>query len=367
MKPLWQVLGTLALLGAAMGGAYLTGVNVNAQRTLVTSDEINTVEVTQKALQGVARIDVRLNRDAVQPGEEPVTTGTGFFYKNDRLVTNYHVVQSAESISVTLYNGRRVKATVEGIDPGIDIAILRVTGVKAPKVLSFGRSANLLPGQKVITIGTPLEFQNFVGTGVFSVWASGRNVKRTDGLGQELGQYMLTNANIQEGNSGGPIFDSHGAVIGVADANASASSFVPGIIGIAIPGDIVKQSLDDLENEGLPQRGTLGVTLTDLDSLDPALRSLAGLSSSEGALVDEVPAGTVGAQLGLRGSLRNSKDQLQILGDVILSVDGQVVRDNYDVIRLVAAKRPGQQVTLKLWRDKKPVTVSAILPQRKLQ
>ncbi|WP_034386249.1 S1C family serine protease [Deinococcus sp. YIM 77859] len=367
MKPVLRAAGVALLLMGAVTGAYITG-RVTAQRALVTPEEINTVEVVQKTLPAVVRVDARLRKEALQPGDDPVDTGTGFFYKKNLIVTNYHVIQYQESVSVTLYNGRRVTARVEGIDPGIDIAILRVTGVTAPRTLSFGRSAALVPGQKLITIGSPLRIQNYVGTGVFSVAASARDIPRNDGLGQEIGQYLVTTANIQQGNSGGPLLDSRGAVVGVADANAAPNSFVPGVIGIAVPGDLVRQSLDDLEKIGVPQRGTLGVSLVDLDTLDPALRQLAGLSSSEGALVDEVPAGTAGARAGLRGSLRNSRGQLLApLGDVIVAVDGQRVRNSFDVVRLVAAKRPGQTVTLRVWRNKKPVDVKVTLQKRTLQ
>lgn len=359
-------LGALLLVGAVTG-AYLTG-RVTAQRRLVTPDEINTVEVSQRALPAVVRVDTRLRKDVLHPEDDPVETGSGFFYKKNLIVTNYHVIQDQESVSVTLYNGRRVAARVEGIDPGIDIAILRVTAVTAPRTLAFGRSAGLIPGQKLITIGTPLRIQNFVGVGNFSVAASARDLPRPDQLGQEIGQYLVSTNNIQGGNSGGPMLDSRGAVVGVADSNAAPNGFVPGVIGIAIPSDLVRQSLDDLEKFGVPQRGTLGVTLEDLDSLDPALRQLAGLTSSEGALVDEVPAGTAGARAGLRGSLRNSRGQLLApLGDVIVEVDGVRVRESFDVTRLVAAKRPGQTVTLRLWRNRRPVTVKVTVPKRTLQ
>ncbi|MFC6661132.1 PDZ domain-containing protein [Deinococcus multiflagellatus] len=106
----------------------------------------------------------------------------------------------------------------------------------------------------------------------------------------------------------------------------------------------------------------------DLDNLDPALRQLAGLSSSEGALVDQVAAGSAAARAGLRGSLRNNRDQLLApLGDVIVAVDGQRVRDSFDVIRFVAAKRPGQTVTLTVWRNKKQVPVKVTLLKRTLR
>ncbi|GAA5438865.1 hypothetical protein Dcae01_00358 [Deinococcus caeni] len=362
-----QVLGVALLLGGAVTGAYVTG-RVSAERALVTPDEINTVEVAQKALRAVVRIDNRLQREQLQTGDDPIETGTGFFYKKDLIVTNYHVVQYQESLSVTLYNGRRVTARLEGVDPGIDIALLRVTGVTAPATLSFGSSARLLPGQKLITLGTPFRIQNFVASGVFSVAASARDVPRNDQLGAEISQYLTTTASVQQGNSGGPVLDSRGAVVGVADLNAAPNALVPGTVGIAIPGDLVKQSLDDLEKIGVPQRGTLGITMVDLENLDPALRQLAGLSSSEGALVDQVPAGTAAARAGLRGSLRNSKDQLLApLGDIIVGVDGQRVQDSFDVIRLVATKRPGQTVTLKVWRNRQEVNVKVTLLKRTLQ
>jgi S1-C subfamily serine protease len=364
--PLRRALGAALLVTAAVGGAYVTG-RVTAASPLVTNDEVNTVEVTRTAMQAVVRVDARLRKEVLQQGDDPVETGTGFFYKKNLIVTNYHVVRDQESLSVTLYDGRRVNAKLEGVDPGIDIAILRVTGVSAPRTLTFGQSARLIPGQKLITIGTPLKFQNFIASGVYSAATSGRDVPRDDGLGQEISSYFLTTASIQQGNSGGPLLDSRGLVVGVADANAAPNGFVPGVIGIAIPGDLVKQSLDDLEKIGVPQRGSLGATLVDLDSLDPALRSLAGLTSSSGALVDEVPAGSAAARAGLRGSLRNSRGQFQALGDVIVAVDGQGVRNSFDVIRLVAAKRPGQTVTLKLWRNKKAVTVKVTLLKRTLQ
>ena len=358
------LVGSLFLAG--LGGAYLTG-HVTAQRALVTTDEINTVEVSQKAPPALVRVDVRIKKDQLQPGEDPNDVGSGFFYKSNLIVTNYHVVQFQESLSIVMYDGKRVNATVEGVDPGIDIAILKVAGVTAPRTLVFGDSSRLIPGQKMIVLGTPLKYNNFVSTGVFS--ATTRDLgQRADGLGQEIGQYGLTTASIQGGSSGGPVLDSRGSVVGVADANASSNTLVPGVIGAFVPSELVAQSLSDLEKIGVPQRGTLGVTLVDLDNLDPALRQLAGLTSNQGALVDEVPAGTAGARSGLRGSLRNNKGQLlSPLGDVVVAVDGKRITNSYDLIRAVALKRPGQAVALKVWRNRKEVTVSVTLLKRALQ
>ena len=359
-----RLLAFVALTLAGATGAYLTG-RVTAQRALITNDEINTVQVTQAALPAVVRVDVRVRKDQLQLGDDPNEVGAGFFYKSNLIVTAYHVVQSQESVTVTLFNGKRVNASVEGVDPGIDIAILKVSGVSAPKTLSFGDSSRLIPGQKFITLGTPLKYNNFIATGVFS--ATTRTLALPDGLGNEVGQYLLTTATIQGGSSGGPVLDSRGSVIGVADANAGANNLVPGVIGAVIPSDLTRQSLGDLETVGVPQRGTLGATLVDLDNLDPALRQLAGLSSNQGALVDEVPAGSAAARAGLRGSLKNNKGQLlSPLGDVIVAIDGTRVASSYDVIRAVAAKRPGQVAALKVWRNRKEVTVNVTLQKRTL-
>ncbi|SEJ44577.1 serine protease, S1-C subfamily, contains C-terminal PDZ domain [Deinococcus reticulitermitis] len=363
MKPL-RVLALGALLLGAAGGAYLVG-RVSAQQALVTPDEINTVEVVQGALPAVVRIDVRLRREALQPGDEPVEVGSGFFYKRDLIVTNYHVIRDQEAITVTLANGKQANARVEATDPGIDIALLRVQGVTAPGTLAFGQSARLVPGQKLVAIGTPLRFQNFVSAGVFSVLASARDVPRSDGLAQEVGQYVATTASIQQGGSGSPVLDSRGAVVAVAVANAAPNLAVPGVIGLAIPGDLVAQSVDDLEKVGAPQRGTLGATLVDLADLEPALLQFAGLTSTQGALVDEVAAGSAASRADLRGSLRNAKGQLLApLGDVIVGVDGQAVQNSFDVTRLIAAKRPGQTVELTVWRERQRVRVPVTLLAR---
>lgn len=364
MKRIHGILIGLLLVGS-LGTAYLAG-QVDAQNKLVTADEINTVEIVRKSLPAVARIDVQLKKEVLNPGDMALEVGTGFFVRKDLLVTNYHVVRDQESINVILHNGKSVKAKIEAIDPGIDIALLKIRGVSAPKTLKFGDGKALTQGQKAILLGTPLRFQNYVTTGVFSAYTSPRNVPRDDGLGEEIGQYVLTSAAIQGGNSGGPLLDSRGGVIAVANANASntPNMTVPGIIGIAIPGDLVKQSVDDLIRHGVSQRGTLGITMKDLDALDPALLKLAGLTSSDGAVVYDVPAGTAGAKAALRGSVRNSRGLLLVFGDVITAVNNKRVRNSFDVIRTVAAQRPGSTITLQVWRKKKKVNVKVKLQRR---
>ncbi|GHG02408.1 hypothetical protein GCM10017783_13390 [Deinococcus piscis] len=359
-------LAALLVAGAA-GGAYVTG-QVSAQRALVVPDEINTTEVVRGARSAVVQVNNALAPEALMPGDDPVEVGTGFFYKKDLIVTAYHVVQDSENLTVTLQNGRTVPAKVEGVDPGIDVAVLRVTAVTAPATLEFGSSAALVQGQKLITIGSPFKIQNFVGTGVFSVMAPATQIPRSDNLASEVGEYIISTNSIQGGNSGGPILDSRGAVVGIANANAAANSMAAGLIGISIPGDLVKQTLSDLERTGAPQRGNLGVTLVGLEDLDPALRQLAGLVSNQGVLVDEIQAGSPAGRAGLRGSLRNSRGQLLApLGDIIVAVDGRPVSQPFDVTSLVAARRPGDVVRLTVWRDGRRQELSVTLQQRSLE
>ena len=143
-RSLRPVLAGLLIAGAA-AGAYVTG-QVSAQRALVVPDEINTVEVVRAARTAVVQVNNTLAPEALMPGDDPVEVGTGFFYKKDLIVTAYHVVQDSENLTVTLQNGRTVPAKVEGVDPGIDVAVLRVTAVGAPSTLEFGSSAALAGG-----------------------------------------------------------------------------------------------------------------------------------------------------------------------------------------------------------------------------
>lgn len=359
--PLQQLLLALAIVGLAAGGFVLG--QVSGARSLVTPDEVNTVEVASDALRAVVRVNVRLPREVLQPGDSPEDVGSGFFYRPNLIVTNYHVVQLQEAITVTLFDGRELPARLEGTDPGVDIAILRVAQA-SPHVLAFAPSAALLPGQKVMTVGSPLGLQNFLSTGVYSTTARASQLPRQDQLGEEISDYLITTASIQRGASGGPLLNSRGQVVGVANANASPSQLVPGIIGVAIPGDIVRQSVSDLERAGTPLRGSLGITMLDLAALDPAFRDSLGLTSSEGALVVDVPAGSNGARAGLQASLTNLQGQFQLIGDVIVAVDGERVRNQYDVVRLVAAKRAGERLRLRVWRGGREVNLEVVLGQR---
>ncbi len=355
----------LLLLSAAVLlalGAYSYG-RLQAAGQLVTDDEINTVNVVAKVRKGLVEVIARIPPDTRTENGPPDEIGSGFFYKPTSVLTNYHVVQFAERITLRLSSGKMVPAKLTAVDIGLDLALLSVSGISAPGTLPFGSSANLIQGQKTLVMGSPLGTPNFVSSGLLAT--RGRTDPPADDVGLEIPEMLHTTATVLPGNSGGPMMDSKGQVVGVIDASLGGNDFTQsGFAGLAIPIDVVKEAVSDLEKVGVPQRGNLGITLTSLGDIAPIIRKQAGLSSTLGAIVEEVPAGSVGARAGLRGAVRDGSGELAELGDVIVGVDGQAVQDRFEIVRLVAAKRPGQGLTLQVWRNKRKVTLRTEIVKR---
>ncbi|HEX2863936.1 MAG TPA: trypsin-like peptidase domain-containing protein [Deinococcales bacterium] len=341
----------LVVLAASAAGYYAGFLQADAATKLVTPDEVNNVEVYSKAKPAVVTVDVTFPDQALQPGESNRLLSTGFFVSANEVVTNYHAIAGAQEFHVLLAS-----------DPGLDVALLEVKGARAPAVLRFGSSDALLPGQRLIVIGSPAGNPNTISVGVFGSF--NRIEPPVDNIGTEIPRMILTDANIQPGNSGGPVLDSKGEVIGVVDANLQNAVGSGGVIGLAIPGSMVAQSVSDLRNFGVSQRGNLGAKLADLASIDPVFLRAVGLSSTAGALVDEVEPGSPAETAGLRGSVRNRDGKLAELGDIILKVNDTTVADRYGVLQEVAKARPGKVVTLRVWRNKAPVTVKVTIKAR---
>ncbi len=265
------------------------------------------------------------------PGEEfrSDSGGSGFVISRDGLVvTNYHVVEGASEVKVHL-GDRDYTAEVKGADQATDIALLKINAGRDLHYLELGDSEVVRVGDWVMVVGNPLNLDKTVTTGVVS--AKGRSLGISDA---SFENFIQTDAAINFGNSGGPLIDMQGRVIGIATAiNWGAEN-----IGFAVPVNTLKQVLPQLRESGKVSRGYLGIQVSNLNYTQA---QAFGLESTDGALVGSVDSDTPAGKAGVRH------------GDVVTEVDSIKVKTTRDLINYVAAKPPGASVTLKVWRDGK--------------
>ena len=265
-------------------------------------------------------------------------SGSGFIIDSAGLIlTNNHVIEDAERISVKLSDGRTVRAEVVGADPATDIALIRVNAGRLPAA-PLGDSDGLRVGEWVCAIGNPLAYEHTVTVGVVSY--IGRKL-----FDQSLDHYIQTDAAINFGNSGGPLINARGEVIGINSAISSRASN----IGFAIPINQARLILPQLKTAGRVSRGYIGVTLKDLD---PDLRQSLKLGPSSGALVLEVASGSPADRAGLRPY------------DLIVSVDEESVSSNDRLIREISARQPGAVTRLRVLRDGREQLLHVKLAER---
>lgn len=271
--------------------------------------------------------------------------GSGFIVDAEgHVVTNNHVVDGATKVVVTLDDGRELDARVVGRDPRTDIAVLKVdAGGKLP-FLALGDSDKARPGDWVVAMGNPFGLGGSVTAGIVS--ARGRDI----GAGP-YDDFLQIDAPINRGNSGGPLFGTDGTVVGVNTAIFSPSGGSVGI-GFAIPSNLVKQVVAELEDHGHMERGYLGVMS---QKLNPEMATALKLAHSTGALVAEVEPNAPAAKAGLKP------------GDVVTAVNGTAVGDPRALARQVAALRPGSTATVVVQRDGAEQTLkmtAASLPEK---
>ena len=278
----------------------------------------------------------------------PKGTGTGFVWDEDgHVVTNYHVIEGANQILVTLDGGERLPAKVVGVAPRKELAVLRIdTGGKVLRPVSVGRSANLKVGQRVYAIGNPFGFDHTMTSGIVS--ALGRELKASNG--RTLEGLIQTDAAINPGNSGGPLIDSAGRVIGVNTAIYSKTGAYAGI-GFAVPIDELNDVVPKLIAHGKLLRPTLGIRI--------APEHLTRRARIAGVLVWDVVAGSSAERAGLRPT-REARGRL-VLGDVIIAIGGNAVRSGEDLLGLLESRKPGEVLDVTLQRGNKRVVVKVTL------
>jgi S1-C subfamily serine protease len=247
------------------------------------------------------------------------------------------VVASPERIRVRLADKRELPATLVGSDPSTDLALLKVKAEKLP-VVPLGDSDKLRVGEWVAAIGNPYRFDHSVTVGVVS--SKGRKI-----YDASFDAYIQTDAAINPGNSGGPLVNAVGEAVGI---NSAVSVQGQGI-GFAIPINVAREILDQLRTRGHVSRGYLGIQLQEVD---PDLQKLVELKEPRGAMVVDVQEGSAGEKAGLKRY------------DVITAVSGKSVDDGDQLVRVIAARPPGSNVVLTVFRDGKPMQLTARLAER---
>ena len=265
--------------------------------------------------------------------------GTGFIIDTDgSILTNHHVIDRADRITVKLSDGRNLRARVIGSDQETDIALIKIDGQAGLPVAPLGDSSVLRMGEWVCAIGNPLGYDHSVTVGVVSFL--GRKL-----FDASLDNYIQTDAAINFGNSGGPLINVRGEVIGI---NAAISSRASGI-GFAVPINGATAILQQLRSRGRVSRGYIGITLRDVD---PDLQESLKLTVSRGALVQDVNEGSPGDRAGLRPY------------DTIVALDDRPMANDDQLIHEIASRAPGSPVRLRLIRDGHEEAVSVKLAER---
>ena len=265
--------------------------------------------------------------------------GTGFLIDSSGyILTNHHVIVDASRITVELTDGRTLRATAVGSDPDTDIALIKIDASRPLSHAVLGDSDTLRVGEWVLAIGNPLDYAHTVTVGIVSY--IGRKL-----FDESFDRYIQTDAAINFGNSGGPLINARGEVIGINAAISSRASN----IGFAVPINQAKAILPQLRETGRVSRGYIGVSPL---AVDADLQRSLGLSSNRGALVQDVTDGSPAARAGIRPY------------DLIVAVDGKPIAGHDELVQLISARKPGTQATLQIMRDTRSMNVPVKLAER---
>lgn len=257
------------------------------------------------------------------------------------VVTNNHVIDGADEVSVTLQDGTTLQAKIVGRDESGDLALLKVKSDKPLPTVAFGDSSQSRVGDWVLAIGNPFGLGGTVTAGIVS--ARGRDIHQG-----QYDDFIQTDAAINRGNSGGPLFNMDGQVIGINTAIFSPSGGSIGI-GFSIPANAAKNIVAQLKEYGHPRRGWLGVKI---QQVTPEIAESLGLKDASGAMVAGVTDGGPAEKAKIRG------------GDIILKFDGHDVKEMHTLPRIVADSEVGKEVPVVIWRDGKEMTVETTLAER---
>jgi putative serine protease PepD len=328
----------------------------------LTTDEALYVRIYKQASPAVANIVTRAVEYDFFLNPVPVEgAGSGFVIDaRGYILTNFHVVQQAQTVEVTLGDKSRYQAKFVGGDVRNDVALLKVElGGKKLTALPLADSSTLQVGQRVLAIGNPFGFQSTLTTGIIS--ALGRTVQT--GEQTFIDEAIQTDAAINRGNSGGPLLNSHGEVIGINSAIFAPTGTTAGI-GFAIPINTAKQIAQDLINEGRVRRAYLGIEGTEVW---PELAQALSLPVREGFMVERVTPNGPAARASIRGGDRRivaGMRYMMIGGDILVAVNGQKISSQLDLNLALNRKRPGDSISVTLYRGSAKMDVKVALTER---
>ena len=315
------------------------------------TEETNNIEVYKAISPGVAFINTTsYTQDWWGDVQEGKGNGSGSVIDtNGNILTNFHVIEGAQKLSVSLGGDKTYPATVVGGDPDTDLAIIKIDNPPAGMtVISFGDSDRLTVGQKVLAIGNPFGLDRTLTTGVIS--GLQRPIRARNG--RPIDAAIQTDASINPGNSGGPLLDKFGKMIGINSQILSPAGGSVGV-GFAVPVNIAKRVIPQLIQFGEVKRPKIGADLLSIAGLkEQGVR----LPIDAGLVVRNVTPGTTAANAGLRGVSQDASGNV-MLGDVITSIDGEKMNDLDDLYRYLDKKQIGDTIQVGLFRNGKNTTV----------
>jgi len=323
------------------------------------SEEQTNIDVYKKGIPAVVNItSTAVSMDFFWGPIPQQGQGSGFIIdKEGHILTNYHVVEGARQVEVTLHNKKKFRADIIGLDRSHDLAVIQIksTGL-VPAVL--GDSKNLVVGQKVYAIGNPFGLSGTMTRGIISSLRPIRNPE-----GAYIDEAIQTDAAINPGNSGGPLLNSHGEVIGINSMIATGGSNQSAGIGFAIPINTAKAVINDLVTFGRVRRPSLGIRSL---AIGPELAEEMGLASDSGILILQVLPGGAADRAGLRGGNQRAylgNTLVLIGGDLIVAIDGEPISDQQDLANLMNTHRAGDTIVVTIFRGKRQMDIKVVLQE----
>jgi S1-C subfamily serine protease len=373
--------GTGFLLGALLGSAVaslilvslgvfyleerIAEVQAPATSTIIINGTVgqeDIVPVIAETVRGsvVHITSIKLTEDFFMRPIPVEGTGSGVIISPDGyILTNEHVVVNSDELEVTLPSGEKVEAKLIGADPSTDIAVIKIYTREPLPAANLGDSSQIRPGQMAIAIGNPYGLDNTVTVGVIS--AVNRSLLSSNNY--IIKGIIQTDAAVNPGNSGGPLLNSRGEVIGINSAIVSTTEGFQGI-GFAIPINTARDIAFELIEEGKVVRPWLGITGL---SITPDISKRYNLTVESGVLIIDVVEGGPAEKAGLQGTKSRDDREDFVMGDIITEMDGQKLETIDELIDVILAHRVGEQVEVKYLRDGIEETVEVRLGERPAQ